>query len=353
MQPGILPMMRSIRTATALSVLCVVVACGDTASSGPALAPGNHPLVALAHLRGTVDVAGGTLTFDPVTSSGGPQSASGVNAAIYGNQGTTVRIYNSAVVTSAPVLGKKTYSANVGVRNLLSYAIGDEQAFLLPPDTMGIFVFVSTAPVVGGTSSACSPACSVTVKNAHGQLPFTGAAQSYWHWSDRLDAVNGLRDTTLVRKSWVFEADTQVTRFTFDVLVSAPWVAPNETRWKVDYEGDSLPDTQSEPKWRLRKSGNGAHSATAGILNVNPGPSSAEISFYRRDSLAATTSAFVEGRVQYTAPSNKLSTARLVIDDGAKFIAFGVSGSQIGFIDANNTFLGTPVTTDTRTAFHV
>ena len=346
-------MMRTISTFAGLSALCVVFACGETASSRAMLAPANHPLTALAHLRGTVDVAAGTLTFDPLAAPGGSAPTPGVNGAIYGNQGTTVRIYNSAVVVSAPNLGKKTYSANVGVRNLLSYAIGDEQASLLPPDTMGIFVFVSTAPAVGATSSACSPACSVTVKNAHGQLPFAGPSQSYWYWSDRLTAVNGLRDTTLVRNSWVFEADTQVTRFSFDVLVSAPYVAPNETRWKVDYEGDSLPDTQSEPRWRLRKTGNGVYSAASGILNVNPGPSGAEISFYRRDSLASTTNAYIEGRIQYTAPTGKVSTARLVIDDGVKFIAFGVSGSQVGFVDANNTFLGTPVTTNTTTLFHV
>ncbi len=342
-------MMRTISTIAALSAGCLVIACGDTGSSSAALVPANHPLTALAHLRGTVDVAAGTLTFDPLTGPVGSAPTSGVNAAVYGNQGTTVRIYNSAVVISAPNLGKKTYSANVGVRNLLSYAIGDEQAFLSPPDTMGIFVFVSTAPVVGGTSSACSPACSVTVKNAHGQLPFAGPSQSYWYWSDRLDAVNGIRDTTLVRKSWVFEADTQVTRFTFDVLVSAPWVAPNETRWKVDYEGDSLPDTQSEPKWRLRKTGNGTSAAAAGVITVNPGPG-AEISYYRRDSLAATTSAYMEGGIKYTGQMNKVATARLVIDDNAKFVALGVNGAQVGFVDPSNAFLGTPVTTNTTTA---
>ena len=345
-------MMRTISTFAALSAVCVVVGCGDTASSRAALAPANHPLTALAHLRGTVDVAAGTLTFDPLTGPGGSAPTSGVNAATYGNQGTTVRIYNSAVVISAPSLGKKTYSANVGVRNLLSYAIGDEQASLLPRDTMGIFVFVSSTPVVGGTSSACSPACTVTVKNAHGQLPFNGPAQSYWYWSDRLDAVNGIRDTTLVRKSWVFEADTQVTRFTFDVLVSAPWVAPNETRWKVDYEGDSLPDTQSEPKWRLRKSGNGASSATAGVLTVDPGPSSAEISYYRRDSLAKTSSAYMEASVRYTGNSMKVSTARLVIDDSTRFVAFGISGLMVGFVDPTNKFIGDSLAMNTTAAFH-
>ena len=345
-------MMRSLCFCTALIALSGAGACSDGASRG-VLPPSIHPLPGIATLHATVDVAAGTLTFDPITPSFGPLTpSSGINAAIYGNQGTTVRIYNSAVVQSAPVLGKKTYSANVGLRNLFSYAIGDEQGSLLPPDTLGIFVFVNSGPTVGATSSACSPACTVTVKNAHGRLPFTGAAQSYWYWADRLDAVNGIRDTTLVRKSWVFEADTQVTRFTFDVLVSAPWVAPNETRWKADYEGDSLPDTQSEPKWRLRQSGNGTYSATGGALTVNPGPSGAEISFYRRDSVARTASAYMESSIRYAGVTGRTSTARLVIDDSTRFVALGINGSQVGFISANNAFLGTPFTMNTSDVYH-
>ncbi len=347
-------MMRTISTFAALSALCVVVACGDTGSSSAALVPANHPAASGARLRGTVDVATGTLTFAPVPASAGPSTSSGgPNAQIYGNQGVDIRIYNSAVVISAPTAGKKTYSANVGLRNLHTFRIGDEQGALAPPDTLGIYVFVSGGPTVTGTSSTC-PACAVTVKNARGVLNFNAPNQSYWFWTEVVGPANGGADTTLNRKPWIFEADTAVTRFTFDVLVSTAWVAPNETRWKVDYEGDSLPDTQSEPRWRLRRSGNGVYTATSGILNVNPGPSSAEISFYRRDSLATTTSAYVEGRLQYTAPAGKTSTARLVIDDAVRFIAFGVSGSQVGFVDTSNTFLpGTAVTRDTRTAYHV
>ena len=352
MQPGILPMMRTFRASALVIAIWGVSACSDGSSSGP-LRPMIHPIPGAVALRGTVDIKAGTLTFDPITPSTGlPSPSAGINAAIYGNQGTTVRIYNSAVVTSAPSAGKKTYSANVGLRNLLSYAIGDEQGSLLPPDTIGIFVFVNSGPTVGATSSACSPACTVTVKNAHGQLPFNAPLQSYWYWSDRLDAVNGIRDTTLVRKSWVFEADTQVTRFNFDVLVSAPWVSPNETRWKVDYEGDSLPDTESEPRWRLRRTGNGTYSATTGILTVNPGPSGAEISFYRRDSLARTTSAYMEGLVKYAGVVGRASTARLVIDDSTRFVALGINGSQVGFISASNASIGTPFVMNTTAAYH-
>ena len=136
-----------------LVALCAAVACGEASpSSGraPSLGPASHPLTTVARLRGTLDVASGTLTFEPVSSAGTSLPGNGVSPAIYGDQGVTVRIYNSAVATSAPVAGKKTYSANVGVRNLLAYRIGDEQGAASPADTMGIFIFTNTAPVVFG-----------------------------------------------------------------------------------------------------------------------------------------------------------------------------------------------------------
>jgi hypothetical protein len=334
--------------------LCGVVACGDTGASsggGSPLQPSGHPTTTVTRLRATVDAVAGTLTFAELPPAGGPTLvAPGPDAAIYGNQGSTVRIYNSPVIVGAPAAGKKTYSANVGIRNLLGYRIGDEQAGLAPPDTMGLYVFVNSAPIVTGTSSPC--ACTVTVKNPQGTQAFSAGNQPYWFWPELLGPVNGGQDTTLARKPWIFEADTAVTRFGFDVLVSAAWAAPNETRWKVDYEGDSLPDTQSEPKWRLRKTGNGQSTTSAGILNVNPGPSGAEISYYRRDSLATTTSAYIEASLQYAGVSTRTSTARLVIDDNARFVAFGVAGGSVGFIDPNNNFLGTVLAMNTTAAYH-
>lgn len=337
-----------------LIALCGAIACGEagpSSGSGAGLQPIDHPASVVTRMRGTVDAVAGTLTFSELPPAGPSLAAGGPDAAIYGNQGTTVRIYNSPVVVGAPVSGRKTYSANVGIRNLLSYRIGDEQAGPAPPDTMGIYVFMNSGPTVTGTSSPCA-ACTVTVQNQQGTLSFNAANQAYWFWPELLGPVNGGQDTTLARKPWVFSADTAVTRFNFDVLVSAAWAAPNETRWKVDYEGDSLPDTQSEPKWRLRKTGNGQSTAAGGILTVNPGPSGAEISYYRRDSLATTTSAYMEALVQYTGVSTRASTARLVIDDNAKFIALGIGGTSVGFIDPNNNFIGTSTSMNTTAAYH-
>lgn len=331
-----------------LIAICGAAACGEGPSSPagvPLMQPTTHPTTTVAHLRGTVDVATGTLTFDPVSSVGGSTLGGGVSASIYGDQGVTVRIYNSAVVTSAPVGGKKTYSANVGIRNLLGYRIGDEQNAAAPADTMGIYVFTNTAPVVSGTSSPCS--CTVTVRNASGSRPFTTLAnQSYWYWPELLGAANGGADTTVVRRQWVFEADTQVTRFNFDVLVSAPWSAPNETVWKVEYPADSLPDTQSEPRWRKVASAKTTSTIVAAALQLDVQRSKDSLLYVRRDSVSSTTSALIEGTLRLDNGGNSADAqAGILIDDKSKYIALMVSDSgfagraRVGFANPSGTFV--------------
>jgi hypothetical protein len=347
-------MQHRILSLTALCAGWIVGGCGDNASA-PALGPlpGAPPII--ARIRGTADFVNGTLTFEPMApASSASAGAPGFSGQIYGVQGTTVRIYNSAVVTTNPSSpGKKTFSANVGVRNLLAFNIGDEQSAVAPPDTMGIFVFVNSGPTVRTTSSSC-PSCTVTVKNGHGVLTFNQPLQPYWYWLDRLDAVSGTRDTTLVRKSWVFEADTQVTAFDFDVLVSAAWSAPHEVRWKVDYEGDSLPDSQTEPKWTLYRVGAGTYvNTTPGQLRVSPGAAPNEVNFYRRDSLNTATSAWVEASVKYNGPTIALAGGRLLIDNNVRSVGFGIAANRVGFISATNAFIGTPFTINTTTALHV
>lgn len=59
---------------------------------------------------------------------------------------------------------------------------------------MGIYVFVNSGPTVTATSSACSPACAVTVRNAHGRLGFVTPAPQYWHWNERVGAFGGGND---------------------------------------------------------------------------------------------------------------------------------------------------------------
>lgn len=342
-----------------LVALCGVVGCGEPSpSSGRAtsLEPVSHPQTTVARLRGTLDVASGTLTFEPVSPTGAPLPGGGASASIYGDQGVTVRIYNSAVTTSAPVGGKKTYSANVGVRNLLTYRIGDEQAGASPADTMGIYIFTNTAPVVSGTSSPCT--CTVTVKNSAGSRPFTTLAnQPYWYWPELLGPAGGGADTTVLRKPWVFEADTQVTRFSFDVLVSAAWSAPNETTWRIEFPGDSLPETQAEPRWRRIAGLTASAAVVAARLTLSNAAASDSMFYYRADSISPAANAYIEARVRLDNGGLRgKPQAGLVLDDGVKMMGVFVSDSskaanraEIGFIKSSGgaAFIGTAGTIDT------
>lgn len=339
---------RASKTLAAFALLGAIGGCSDTRTPS-AISPlepvGARAVTSVAHLRGTLDVATGTLTFDPISASG-TSIAGGPSAAIYGDQGVNVRIFNSAVVTGAPVAGKKTYTANVGVRNMLAYRIGDEQNAAAPADTLGLYVFINTQPVVSGTSSPCS--CTVTVKNADGILDFNSTNQPYWFWSDVIGAAGSARDTTRARKSWVFEADTQVTRFNFDVLVSAPWASPNETVWKITYPGDSLPDTQSEPRWHMASTQGGPTEAiVGGFLQINLKKTRDTLVYVRHDSVSTTSNAMMEARLRIDDGGNSaLAQSAVTIDDNVRYIGMFVSDSsasgraRVGFVDATgNSFV--------------
>lgn len=358
--------MKIAATAATLVALSALAACGDAsprAASPAPFAPSVHPPAPLTRLRATVDVAAGTLSFEPPPRTESASLASGApERAIYGDQGVTIRIYNSAVVTSAPVAGKKTYSANVGLQNLLGYRVGDEQRATAPADTMGIYVFVSGGPTVVSTSSAC-PACTVTVNNARGILDFNATNQLYWYWTEILGPAGGGADTTLFRKPWVFQADTAVTRFSFDVLVSAAWVSPNESVWKVNYPGDSLPDTQAEPRWRKNATVTATTTVGSGIISLGAPGSTDSVFYYRNDSVQTGTDALIEGRFRLdNGGGHGKPQIGLAIDDNVKFIGVFVSDSsqsagraQIGFIrtSSGGGFLaGAPMDTIVVKNFH-
>ena len=303
-------------------------------------------------MRGTVDVTAGTLSFEE-QPAGAPLSSASPDAQIYGNQGVTVRIYNSTVTTSAPVAGKKTFTANVGVRNLLAYRIGDEQGAATPADTMGIYVFVNSGPVVSVTSSSC-PTCTVTVANRHGTLNFNGTNQAYWFYPELLGPANGGSDTTRVRKTWIFEADTAVTRCNFDVLVSAAWVPPIETFWKIEYPGDSLPDTQAEPRWRRSATMMASPTLVGGNLQIDLRRTKDSLLYSRRDSISTGMNAFVDARFRLDdGGGNATPQPGFALDDQTKYIGVFVSDSgaagrgKVGFVDAAGVFLTAAGASDT------
>lgn len=314
----------------------VSFACADgtpgTAPSGRT--PTAAPPVAGA-LRGTVDLSTGVLTFEQIPARNGAAGVStGPNLAIYGDQGVTAQLYNTAVaVDSVTAPGMKRWSGDVGIRNLLTHAIGDEQAGLSSADTMGIHVFFVTEPVV--VEPLPCAGCAVTIRNAHGTGTFDAPNRTYFFWPERVSAG----DTTRTRKRWEFEAPSQVRRFSFDVLVSAAWPPPTETRWKVQLNNDSLPDTQEEPRWRSDVVGtNNTYSASGGILTLQTAHRGV-VRFYRRDSVGAAGSAYVEARLISSSANANRPETRIVIDDGARFIGLGIARTSAWFTDSSATFL--------------
>ncbi len=315
---------------------------GDEHISAPETVPFPSQLLEIGEITATVDVAAGTLTFEPVAPHSALAGAGVISAAIYGNQGVTVRIFNSPVVTSpSSTPGKKTFTASVGIRNLLPYQIGDEQSGSAPADTMGFDIFMGAGPNVTSTSSPCSPACTVIVKNADGSRAFSAPAQRYWHYPELLGPAGSATDTTRARKVWTFEADTQVTNFSFSVVVNAPWPAPYETRWKIAYEADSVPTSAASSRWREIIGGTGGTIATgspaAGLMTLTTERKGIR-AFARYDSLAAGTSAYMEVRVRRNDTGGKPEEVVFGMADDSKFIGVGLTSSRVGFLNDKYQF---------------
>jgi hypothetical protein len=214
---------------------------------------------------------------------------------------------------------------------------------------------MGAGPTVGGTSSACSPACTVTVVNADGSRAFNAPSQQYWHYDDRLGAAGSGTDTTHARKVWTFEADTQVTSFSFNVVVNAPWPAPYETRWKVDFPADSAPESSAATRWQQVISGAGGTialgSPSAGLMTVTTVKKVAQ-AFARYDSLASTTSAYMEVRVRRNdGASTKPEEVVFCMADDTKFIAIGLTASRVGFLTSSYLYSGTSYAV-AATSFH-
>ena len=321
-----------VRTALFFGLIATGTACADVASPPDGFVPpGSVPGPTLSRLRVSVDLRNGTMTFQPAGDRSTP-SAEGFRPQIYGQQGQLVLLYNDPpVITDPSSPGRKTISANVGVRNLLTHRIGDEQNALLPPDTMGIYVFFTQLPTV--TQPQPCTGCTVAIANAMGTLAFDAPNEPYFHWPELLGAAGLLQDTTLVRRNWVFDASQAVVQFSFEVLVSAAWPAPDETSWRIEYAGDSLPDTRSEPLWK--RGGTGTASAAGGVLTLTV-PAGLALSYTRQDSVGAADNAFMSATMRMGANvAGTVPIAGFVLNDDFRAIGVGISGSQVGFTNAD------------------
>lgn len=192
----------------------------------------------------------------------------------------------------------------------------------------------------------------MTLVSHHGTGTFTAPTQKYFHWQERLAPAGSSGDDTGLGTTWRFDADAAATGFRFDVLVSAAWPPPDETRWTVAYPADSLPQSGSEPRWQIRQVGAlSSPSVSGGLLTLTSGIiAGREMSVYRRDSVTSGANAYAVASMQYNGPSTTLAEPWLVIDDATRFVALGVRTNAVGFINTSRQFIGTPFTMTTTTA---
>lgn len=335
---------RIARTAAVPVLAVMLAACGEAGEpTAPAYRPTTPavPPATRTAVTASVDLDAGTMTFEPASSSSALNSAAGVSAAMYGNQGVTVRLYNGPVTVSASATpGKKQFSTMVGIRNLLPHSIGDEQSGA-SADTIGIDVFMVGEPSVKSTSSACIVACTVVMRDHSGMRAFTAPNQKYWHWHELLGAAGSGTDTTRSRMRFTFETDTQVTNFRFTVVLNAPWPAPFETRFKVDYQADALPTSTTASPWKLALTGDATVSQASGALTIDAKTGSAF--YYRLDSIGQSQRAYVEARLQWNGITQNLSESepRFALVDGVKFISLGIFPNGVGFVTSAGVLVGT------------
>jgi hypothetical protein len=194
----------------------------------------------------------------------------------------------------------------------------------------------------------------VNVVGQDGIFSFTTPGQRYWFWGEQLAAAGQVGDTTMFRRTWTFEADTQVTTFQFDVLVSAAWPSPHQTRWAVHFGGDSLPNDGTEPRWV--RSGSSATTSLnqPSVSHIRITVSSGgTLTYYRVDSLNTASNAYIETRLAlenaFFLTNPEVSFG---LDDRTKFIAAGMSGARAGFLTGSGSLAFSASEPMTTMSFH-
>jgi hypothetical protein len=279
----------------------------------------------LAVVRGTVDLDRGTLEFAPLAASGLP----GFAPAIYGDQHVNVRLYNSPVIPDTSTTTWR-WTADVGIQNLRAHSIGDEETSAAPLDTIGVYVFFTQEPIV---NTPCG-GCFARIANHDGAMSFDAPLRKYFHWPERLNELgSALGDTTRIRRTWIFETSAGVRSFSFTVLVAAAWPLPYDTRWRVEYTADELPQSSSPP-WKFEGSGGNA-SASGGTLLLRGRFSGL---YYRRDPIAPTQNAYADGVMRFSGGGARPELG-LILSDRVKLIGVGIANGLVGLISNGGTFL--------------
>jgi hypothetical protein len=344
MSPRGLDMKQVLRWMGVAAMAAAVAACGDRpavtgADIAPPPVPGGQPAV-LGGWEVAVDSAG-NVNLSPSGTPNASTVGNGISAAVYGTQNVNVRVYAAAatVVTKG---GTKTWTLNIGVRNLLNYPIGANQNGPLPSDTLGVYLAVYSPPAVTATSGTCPSPCTVSVTGYDGTGNFTSTAQPYLYWQERPTAVQPVAgtDTVSARRPLVFTGPSAVTNFRFYVIVAAAWPPPAETFWSVFYNAatDTLPETNAKPTWKkafqLFGLGSDTWSSKNGGQLTLLAKSFNDILLYRADSIAPAMPAYIEGKLHVAKNGPSQPETVLFLQDGSVTAAVGVQAKKIGFVQA-------------------
>jgi hypothetical protein len=197
--------LRVLRARVALLALLGAAACSDRSPTDPSPGAGpppgeGGPATTVALLSCTASLQEGRVACEPATPGTGP-----ADGLIVGNQGVYVQLTSGAISYDA---GTGAFSFPATLQNLVEQPLGTTDG--TTPDPGGIRIFFTTGPtVVEGTGTA-----SVVPT---GFAFFTAAAQPYYLYPHVLD-----EGETSPAVQWNFVVQPTVTRFTFQVLVSAP-----------------------------------------------------------------------------------------------------------------------------------
>jgi hypothetical protein len=338
-QPSRVAMQSTTTLVLAAVLLLSVPACTDMPTDVAAPISTSAPMNVLGTLRGTVDLDRGTLTFSSVV----PSTPAGMSAAIYGDQNVTVRLYNSPVVLDSSSSPWR-WTASVGLRNLRPHHIGDEESSAAPVDTMGLYVFFVQDAAPG---QPC-PGCFARIASHHGVMSFSAPNQKFFYWHERLNPVGSPSgDTSRVRTLWTFETSPGVRSFSFVVLIAAPWAAPYESRWRIQYTADALPGTACPP-WKTESwSPGGSASVSGGTLTIRSNTGGL-LMYFRRDPIATTQNAYIQATARTPNGTSARPEIAMLVSDHAKLVALGISSNTVGIMTNAGLFL--PGTTSSITS---
>jgi len=317
-------------------------------------------------------------TVDVSSASQSPNAPAGVNARFYGLATEIEHVFAVSAATPIGIDGAE-YHLQLHINNLEPFAIGTNSphtAPAFPQDTMGVYVYQSIPPYNITCSSACG-AATVVMDSADGAYPFFenhGLAQPYLYFKTILEpgtfgvhSGRGYTDQTGMGgidyfRTFNFRTSGGVADFSFGIAVSAPFVSPNETRWKVFYVADSLPnrksflDLRSEPDWRIAgtagadtaivPAGCAPNTGACGLQitsHVPVGQARDTLLYYRSDSVRNAQDAYITATLTISNQSaSSVPTVFLGLQDQAKLVKLGISPTQIGFTDTSGAFVGIP-----------